>query len=1424
MSKKHLHNRLEALFAGLDAESMEPDQAQLQDFSGWSWQADALGNYLDCSPEIETVLGYRVSDIIGQPVDQFALTPESQTRVHDCFVNGNFPTEITVTYFASNGQQVPTRLHILALERSPDTQSNGRSPKFHGFTLRLEPVPHTGTHPSLQDRKVPDVKPEPLPSGSPSLTLHRLPDPGILLDGTKSRPASEPLSSAGLSSLSSGKTIYTTNPEDNYAALATPIRLQDHAFGILELIDDQTRRAWSSDDLSLVEQVVDQLALALENAQLFHETQENARRNHALYQASQHLTPASTLPEILSAFIDGVPVEALTNAYWWTLEHEAGKSTPIFKQAACWGCEAGTTKPDRNLQLSGAVFPTLQLGTERRPLLVDDISHDHRIDPTTLDVLASLNARAAAFIPLWVGKRQLGMVLLTGPEPYSFSDREIQPYQSLANQAAVVIENQALFQQTRQALSEMERRNLQLTTAAQVSRAASSILNPETLVQDTVDLVRERFNLYYVGLFLVDQTGEQTGEPGRWAVLRAGTGEAGDMMMSQEHRLRISDQSMVGRCISTAQAQIWRGDEQAKSRFRNPILPDTRSEMALPLISRGDVIGAMTFQSTRPGDFSAADISALQTMADQVANAIQNARQFDRTQAALDETELLYTASAELSTTQTYQDVLTILRNYTILGAQASNVTVHLFDRTWTDDHPPEYLIPLVQWSEKPLKTSQRTPMPLDPRLVAGQMLQENFPTFVTDLENDPRLDDQTRAFCLSHEHARGVLFAPLNVAGNWIGHIIAIYHQPMDFSEHDLRRLTTLVGQAAVVIENLRNTELARQRARQLEKLALVQSALSQANSEKEILSALVLAADPARSPDHITLEYLHTGTNGIPVFAELMAVWSEGAFQPILHVTRSEIAQLPFTRLWMNTPEEAIFIADSQTDIRLDQNTREAVWKDGIGAAVVIPLRSGGSWQGLATYTWSEAHSFTPDELFTFRRVLEPTSEVVARRRAFIAQRHARQDSERRAQEMTLLFSVSQALAGAPLESDEIAGIITEEFATVMNVPECTLYVLDDEGESDQLSILGTYRTTPDDGQTPVEPVNLDKAPVMRLVLQSLKPQTVHAEQTDLDLDSRQYMQSKNAATLLVIPLASKGRAIGAIELVANQHARQFTSEQLNLGMTLANAAAVALENARLYETQRETAERLLEVDTLKTQFLANMSHELRTPLNSIIGFSRVILKGIDGPITPLQEQDLSAIYQSGQHLLSLITDILDLSKIEAGKMDLVVGEFDLHDLIESIMPTALGLTKDKPIELQQDIQVDLPLITGDRTRIRQVLLNLLANAAKFTERGSIRIIARLQNSVDGIPMAYIAVTDSGPGIAAEDQDKLFRPFTQVDASPTRKTGGTGLGLSISRHLVEIHGGQIGVESEPGQGSSFFFTLPIHGTGEAMPGVESG
>jgi signal transduction histidine kinase len=291
------------------------------------------------------------------------------------------------------------------------------------------------------------------------------------------------------------------------------------------------------------------------------------------------------------------------------------------------------------------------------------------------------------------------------------------------------------------------------------------------------------------------------------------------------------------------------------------------------------------------------------------------------------------------------------------------------------------------------------------------------------------------------------------------------------------------------------------------------------------------------------------------------------------------------------------------------------------------------------------------------------------------------------------------------------------------------------------------------------------------------------------------------------MAVPMIAGKRIIGVLDVQADQVDR-FTAEDMRVMTILASQIAVAVQNAQLYAEQVEVADRLRDVDRLKSEFLASMSHELRTPLNSIIGYAEVLLDGIDGDLTDDMQEDITAIHGSGKHLLNLINDILDLAKIEAGQMDLVPESLDLRPLAEDMVNASRVLLKDKPVELMLDLPDDLPLLRADGLRLRQIINNLLTNAIKFTEEGQITLLARVHEADPR--KVVIAVTDTGIGIKEEHLPMIFDRFRQVDQSHTRRASGTGLGLSITRQLVQLHGGEIWAESESGVGSTFYFTIP--------------
>jgi signal transduction histidine kinase len=265
-------------------------------------------------------------------------------------------------------------------------------------------------------------------------------------------------------------------------------------------------------------------------------------------------------------------------------------------------------------------------------------------------------------------------------------------------------------------------------------------------------------------------------------------------------------------------------------------------------------------------------------------------------------------------------------------------------------------------------------------------------------------------------------------------------------------------------------------------------------------------------------------------------------------------------------------------------------------------------------------------------------------------------------------------------------------------------------------------------------------------------------------------------------------------------------FSDKEIALVASFADQAAIAIENVRLFKEIQEKSLQLEIANKHKSEFLANMSHELRTPLNAIIGFSEVLVERMFGDLTPKQEDYLRDIHSSGHHLLSLINDILDLSKIEAGRMDLELTRFDLTGAIDNALTLVRERALRNGLALSLKAAQDLGDWVADERKVKQILVNLLSNAVKFTPQGGrIDVSARRGNGC-----IEIAVADTGIGIAPEDQKKVFEEFRQAGSDHLKKAEGTGLGLALSRKFVEMHGGSITLQSEVGRGSTFTFTLP--------------
>jgi len=334
-----------------------------------------------------------------------------------------------------------------------------------------------------------------------------------------------------------------------------------------------------------------------------------------------------------------------------------------------------------------------------------------------------------------------------------------------------------------------------------------------------------------------------------------------------------------------------------------------------------------------------------------------------------------------------------------------------------------------------------------------------------------------------------------------------------------------------------------------------------------------------------------------------------------------------------------------------------------------------------------------------------------------------------------------------------------------------------------------------------TPANALNIEPETAM-----SIASEVLSAKTGDPDVVQRSELPGGTLRSAAHVPLSTRGAITGLLSVYFKGEAEITESEARTL-RTVARLVSVAKENADLVGELRDNNFALERANRLKSEFLANVSHELRTPMNAIIGYSKLMLDGLDGELNAQQEADLGRVTTAADNLLGLINGLLDLSKIEAGRMELTVEEVDIRPIVEDVVALVHPQSDAKEIEVRAKIPTEVPTILADRARFRQVLVNLVSNAVKFTDKGAV-----ILSATTGDGWVTVSVSDTGIGISPDAQAYIFDEFRQADASTTRRYGGTGLGLAISKRLVALHGGRIWVESGVDGGSVFSFTMPVH------------
>jgi signal transduction histidine kinase len=497
-------------------------------------------------------------------------------------------------------------------------------------------------------------------------------------------------------------------------------------------------------------------------------------------------------------------------------------------------------------------------------------------------------------------------------------------------------------------------------------------------------------------------------------------------------------------------------------------------------------------------------------------------------------------------------------------------------------------------------------------------------------------------------------------------------------------------------------------------------------------------------------------------------------------------------------------VHIADGQTETNEFPEGSEAARRLGFRAILLVPLLREGVAIGVITLRRTEPRLFTEQQVTVLKTFADQAVIAIENVRLFTELQARTQDLTRSVGQLTALGEVGRAVSST-LDLETVLSTIVSRAIQLSGTDGGSVYEYDEATEEFSLRasrglpdgyIEQVRDTRPRKGDGAVGRVAQTREPVQIVDI---------SDATAYESRVRNILLQMGLRALLAVPLIAEDHLVGAL-IVMRKRTGSFADEEVALLQTFATQSALAIQNARLFREIEDKSRQLEVASQHKSEFLANMSHELRTPLNAIIGFSEVLSEKMFGELNEKQEEYSKDIHASGQHLLSLINDILDLSKIEAGRMELELSDFDLPTAIDNAVMLVRERAGRRNLTLHRDVDGAVGQVRADERKVRQVVLNLLSNAIKFTpEGGRIEIRATPQ---DGL--VEVSVSDTGVGIAPEDQEAVFEEFRQVGTAD-KKVEGTGLGLTLCRKFVELHGGRIWVKSEVGAGSTFTFTIPV-------------
>jgi len=1243
------------------------------------------------------------------------------------------------------------------------------------------------------------------------------------------------------------------------ASMHVPLILAGRAIGHISILRNVAER-FLPGDIAVVETFADQAVIAIENARLFSELEQ---RNTELHESSRQVTEAlerqTAVSEVLrviassptdptgvlQAIVD--TAARLCDARNVGISRVVGDETERVANSVrgLGPLGIGTRNP-----LHGS--PSGRAIVERRSIHHEDLeavleSEYPALAPLyrqrrTEEPQSAFRPRSLLVIPLLREDCVIGVLTVNRGEIRPFTEAEIALLETFADQAVIAIENARLFEELEQRNADLQESNRQVTETLEQQTAVAEILRviaaSPTDLQAVFDaIVSSAASLCGADNALIQQI------DGMGILARASI----RTLPRPSTPMPLDAGSVSGRAIferRTIAAHEPREEHQALYPNSRMYAAGFKSQVAVPLIRGGTVLGTIAVFRRVREPFDDRQIALLEAFADQAVIAIENARLFQELQernAELQESNRQVndaleqqTATAEVlrviaSAPTDLQVVLrAIVESAARLCDAPSGALLQLRERdgllvgrafVGLARERFEHLYGDFDTAYGAVATRES---------MSGRAFVERRPINVPDVFETVNTEFPGSAPLMEALPQRCHLSVPLLRQGQPVGVLAMHRFELRPFSDPEIALLEAFADQAVIAIENARLFEALERRNAELQASnRQVTEALEQQSALAGVLRAI--AASPTNLAPVLDA-VAKSAARLCPV--EAIAIWQLDGDQLERVVSLRPEPDGRRVRIPLGRGSivgravvdcRPVHVHDLRAEFDAqfpDSATVAAVDPFPVRTIVSIPLRHEDAAIGGLSAVRAEVRPFTGNEIHLLEAFADQAAIAIANARLFQELQQRTAELSRSVEELRALGDVSQAVSSS-LDLQEVLTTIVSHAVRLSAADGGTVYELDEQ--ADEFVLRAAYRM-PDSLVAAIQQTRprLDDSTIVgrvALARAAIQVPDLASEAVSPVVDA---LQQAGFRALLAVPLVREMRVVGAL-VIRSRTPGEFPHAVVDLVQTFASQSVLAIENARLFQQVQETSRELEAASRHKSQFLANMSHELRTPLNAIIGYSEMLQEEAEDLGDETYIPDLQKVNAAGKHLLGLINDILDLSKIEAGRMDLFLETFSIRQLVQDVAAIVQPLVEKNGNTLIVTCPDDLGTIHADQTKLRQALFNLLSNAAKFTDHGRIELrVARGELRVEdehgaghllathNSQLVTFAVSDTGIGMTEEQLSRLFEAFSQAEASTRSRYGGTGLGLAISRHFCRLMGGDLTAESVHGQGSTFTVRLP--------------